>query len=918
MISVLIPAYNASTCVEKAVASALAQNCDELEVVVVDDGSTDDTWERLQRLAADDGRVRLARHESNQGLLAARRTGVAEARGAYVCFLDADDQFERGYLEGLVRNLNEHVAVDILQTGITAVYHEEVSAEERRWNDDFLTPPDAEALGEEVIHVIFRDRKAPWAMWGKLISRELAQRAYDVIPKGHFVQAEDALTMFVTCAFAQSWRGVPQLRGYCYDIQGGSSHRFESICRSGDGVRVLDGLFDQGVLSPACRADRDRLVELLADETVWAMTLDGKVDELPARIEEALRHWNAPELMAALCRSELRAKDESATLREEAAAAQAEVARVSEDLRCVEGSVSFRTGRALTAPLRAVRGLVGGRGGSPSEKGELRAEPRRDGEGAREGTPEAPDTRADGGPDERVQDFVRFCASKHPLPLAAGTLSSKFDALLADAGVAHAVGMLAQACWDDDARLLEAVCTARSLRQAQAGEVGNRVAVFYHALGTGGAERVTLDLAQLWASMGKRVLVHCDQGGAAGYVCPKGVELCELPSSFECERERYETRAAALAKVLRAFDPDCLVYGAWLSHLLTWDLLVAKACHVPFVVFTHGTHRVLTGYGNPRALRMPDVYRHVDGIMTLSEEDRAFWSEFNPHTFVTINEVDERFLDQAPASLGGHTVLWVGRISQDKSPLEALRVFALVKRLVSDARLVMAGPYGDIDEATFEATARDLGVRDAVTLLGAVPAERMPQTYGVGDVLLFTSHFEGYPVALAEAKASGLPVAMYDLRWLTLLQGHKGMLVAPLGDVEQLAALVVGLLEDADLRLALGAAAREQMEELARFPFAELWERVFATVAAPATEEADGAAHEAWAAEGSEREAGGLVAELLLEAAEDGRLSREYQAGLEADRDRIRHDLECVTGSASFKAGRALTAPLRLVRDRMH
>ena len=86
-VSVIIPAYNSGPLVEEAIGSALAQTRPPAEVVVIDDGSTDDTAERLARFGPP---VRVIR-QANGGVSAARNRGLAAATGAFVAFLDADD-----------------------------------------------------------------------------------------------------------------------------------------------------------------------------------------------------------------------------------------------------------------------------------------------------------------------------------------------------------------------------------------------------------------------------------------------------------------------------------------------------------------------------------------------------------------------------------------------------------------------------------------------------------------------------------------------------------------------------------------------------------------------------------------------------------------------------------------------------------
>jgi len=87
-VSVVVPAYNAAATLVATVQSVLDQTFTELEVLIVDDGSSDQTYSLARSL--DDGRVEVIQQE-NRGVAAARNTGIKEARGNYIAFLDADD-----------------------------------------------------------------------------------------------------------------------------------------------------------------------------------------------------------------------------------------------------------------------------------------------------------------------------------------------------------------------------------------------------------------------------------------------------------------------------------------------------------------------------------------------------------------------------------------------------------------------------------------------------------------------------------------------------------------------------------------------------------------------------------------------------------------------------------------------------------
>ena len=107
MVSVIIPAYNRAHTLRRSVESVLAQTYDDLEVIVVDDGSTDST-EAVVR-AIPDARVRYVR-QINQGACAARNHGVELARGEYIAFQDSDDLWYPDKLEKQLRAMREQNA----------------------------------------------------------------------------------------------------------------------------------------------------------------------------------------------------------------------------------------------------------------------------------------------------------------------------------------------------------------------------------------------------------------------------------------------------------------------------------------------------------------------------------------------------------------------------------------------------------------------------------------------------------------------------------------------------------------------------------------------------------------------------------------------------------------------------------------
>ena len=114
LVSVVLPSFNRERCIGRAARSVLAQSYQKLELIIVDDGSTDNTAEVMKEIA--DNRVSYVRHDNNRGAAAARNTGILHARGELLAFQDSDDEW---LLDKLTRQVE---ALSLAGDSIGAVF----------------------------------------------------------------------------------------------------------------------------------------------------------------------------------------------------------------------------------------------------------------------------------------------------------------------------------------------------------------------------------------------------------------------------------------------------------------------------------------------------------------------------------------------------------------------------------------------------------------------------------------------------------------------------------------------------------------------------------------------------------------------------------------------------------------------------
>ena len=136
--SVIIPAHNAAMFIEKAVRSALGQSLEDLEILVVNDSSTDNTEEVVRKIASADTRIRLLRNPGRRGPSAARNVGLSACSGEWVTLLDADDAMKPDRIRTLILEATSR-QLDVLADNLEVRDFESGIIIENAFPDDMMS-----------------------------------------------------------------------------------------------------------------------------------------------------------------------------------------------------------------------------------------------------------------------------------------------------------------------------------------------------------------------------------------------------------------------------------------------------------------------------------------------------------------------------------------------------------------------------------------------------------------------------------------------------------------------------------------------------------------------------------------------------------------------------------------------------------
>ncbi len=236
-VSVVIPVYNAEKYIRQCLDSILNQTLKEIEVICVDDLSTDSTVEILREYEANYSNVTAIYHKENYSAAKCRKDGVLASSGEYVVFSDADDFFELDALETAYNKIKEK-KVDMLHFGTTVENCANLPKARIDMNAKLVAPYLKNDVSSNILEECFLNKKFAFNVWGKMIKGDVCREAVENATDGFFPKANDLYIAFLIFDKLTSYYAIDKkLYHYCFG-RGQTGHNtldtaaFELCCKS--------------------------------------------------------------------------------------------------------------------------------------------------------------------------------------------------------------------------------------------------------------------------------------------------------------------------------------------------------------------------------------------------------------------------------------------------------------------------------------------------------------------------------------------------------------------------------------------------------------------------------------------------------------------------------------------------------------
>ncbi|MBD5642226.1 MAG: glycosyltransferase [Desulfovibrio sp.] len=221
LVSIVIINYNNAHLLCKCLDSVISQTLRDIEIIIVDDSSTDESRAIIHAYAAADNRIKVILNAKNSATLITRKRGVQTATGRYLMFLDSDDYMVPEACEIAAKAMS--LGYDMVKYGAYVFNSMNVNAKTIGEAEEWCNRGEnREYYGDEILTGMFSDRSQNWIIWANIYVRELVVAAFNELPDEYFTGPDDLLAVMAIARNARHMLKIPD-KLYFYNYGPGVS-----------------------------------------------------------------------------------------------------------------------------------------------------------------------------------------------------------------------------------------------------------------------------------------------------------------------------------------------------------------------------------------------------------------------------------------------------------------------------------------------------------------------------------------------------------------------------------------------------------------------------------------------------------------------------------------------------------------------
>ena len=311
-ISVIIPIYNVEKYLRQCLDSVINLSLDDIEIICVEDCSTDNSASILKEYASRDSRIVPIFHEKNSGCVVTRRDGVRKSTGEYILFLDGDDFLAGNACQKLYNKIKEK-KVDLLHFGSTVVANGDVDDVSTSWVQDFILPRiqdiNASYTGE-LANMCFKEHKFSHTLWNKLMNGDVVRHAFTYCMDEWLNLGDDAYVFFLIAFFAKSYSSISENyhyynfgAGMTGGVKNATDYQFAQKNKRGLIIKALREFCEN--MDPAHRTQDS--IEALEDVFIQDVNSNlfyyGSIADKSNVLKEELKLYDSAKVISELCYS---------------------------------------------------------------------------------------------------------------------------------------------------------------------------------------------------------------------------------------------------------------------------------------------------------------------------------------------------------------------------------------------------------------------------------------------------------------------------------------------------------------------------------------------------------------------------------------------------------------------------------------